>query len=85
MEEPQRKRHRPEGEGERPLVPMASSNYREGGSCSSGSALPLPPAPPPLEKRGLDHETEMTDATISANGSAVREMSSCISKRRSLS
>ena len=69
VKEPQRKRHRPEGERERPLAPPASSNYREGGSNSSGSALPPPPAPPPLEpppleKRGLDPETEMTDATV---------------------
>ena len=45
-EEPQRKRHRPEGEGRQPLAP-SRSNYQEGSSSSSGSALP--PAPPPLE------------------------------------
>ena len=33
--EPQRKRHRPEGEGRQPLAPP-----REGGSSSAGSALP---------------------------------------------
>ena len=49
VEEPQRKKHRPEGEGIQPLAPPASSNYREGGSSSSGSALPPPPAPPPFE------------------------------------
>ena len=65
-EEPQRKRHRPEGEGVQPLAPP-----REGGSSSSssGSALPPSPAPPPLEppplaKRSLEQETEMTDATV---------------------
>ena len=47
----------------------------EGGSSSSssGSALPPPPAPPPLEppslaKRSLEHETEMTDATVEQQG-----------------
>ena len=30
VEEPQRKRHRPEGEGREPLAPLASSNYQEG-------------------------------------------------------
>ena len=69
VEEPQRKRHRPEGEGGQPPAPSASSNYQEGGSSSSGSTLPPLPAPPPLEpppleKRGLDQETEMTDATV---------------------
>ena len=72
VKEPQRKRHRPDGEGERSLAPPASSNYREGGSCSSGSALSLPPAPPPLEKRGLEHETEMTDTTIEQQGEPQR-------------
>ena len=50
-EEPQRKRHHPEVEGSQPLAQSASivrSNYPEGGSSGSGSALPLPPAPPPL-------------------------------------
>ena len=69
----QRKRHRPEGEEEQLLAPPASSNYREGGGSCSGSALPPPPAPPPLEpppieKRGLDQETEMTDATVEQQG-----------------
>ena len=69
-----RKRHRPEGEGAQPLAPSASgvrSNYQDGSSSSSGSALPIapPPAPPPLEppplaKRSLEQETEMTDATV---------------------
>ena len=49
------------------LAPPASSNCREGGSSSSVSALPLPPAPPPLKpsplaKRSLEQETELTDA-----------------------
>ena len=48
-EEPQRKRHRPEGERWQPLAPSVRSNCQEGGSSSSGSALPPPPAPPPLE------------------------------------
>ena len=69
VEEPQRKRHRLEGEEGQSLAPPVSSNYQEGGCSSSGSALPPPPAPPPLEpppleKRGLDQETEMTDATV---------------------
>ena len=73
VEEPQRKRHRLEDEGEQPLVPLASCNYWEGGSSSSGSALPPPPAslplePPPLEKRVLDQETAMTDATVEQQG-----------------
>ena len=72
VKEPQRKRHRPEDEGGQLQAPPASSNCREGGSCSSGSALPLPPAPPPLEKRGLEHETEMTDATIEQQGEPQR-------------
>ena len=54
MEEPRRKRHRPEGEGVQPPAPRASSNYREGSSSSSGSALPPPPAPPPLEPPPLE-------------------------------
>ena len=63
-EEPQRKRHRPEGEGEQPLAPPG-----EGCSTGSGSALPPSPAPPPLEppplaKRSLGKETEITDATV---------------------
>ena len=58
-------------------APPASSNYQEGGSSSSGSALPPPPAPPPLEpppleKRGLDQETEMTDATVEQQGESKR-------------
>ena len=44
-DEPHRKRHRLEGEGEQSLAPLASSNNWEGGSSSSGSALP-----PPLAK-----------------------------------
>ena len=77
MEEPQLKRHRPEGEGGQPLAPPASSNYRDGGSSSSSSALPPPPAPPPLEpppleKRGLDQETEMTDAIVEQQGEPKR-------------
>ena len=63
--------------GRQPLAPPASSNYWEGGSSSSGSALPPPPAPPPLEpppleKRGLDQETEMTDATVEQKGEPKR-------------
>ena len=78
--EPQRKRHRPEGEMGQPLAPPTStvaesgvrSNHQEGGSSSSGSALP-PPAPPPLEpppraKRSCEQETEMTDATVEQQG-----------------
>ena len=41
-EEPQRKRHRPEGEGRQPLAPPCKGSNR---GSSSGS--PLPPAPPP--------------------------------------
>ena len=69
-EEPQRKRHRPEGEGRQPLAPSASgvrSNYQEGrSSSSSGSALLPPPAPPPLE------EIEMTDVQPSNNRESQR-------------
>ena len=77
VEEPQRKRHRPEGEGGQSLAPPASCNYQEGGSSSSGSTLPPPPAPPPFEpppheKRGLDQETEMTDATVEQQGQSKR-------------
>ena len=79
-EEPQRKRHRPEGEGGQPFAPSASgvrSNYQEGGSSRSGSALPPPPAspplaPPPLAKRRLEQETEMTDATVEQQGESKR-------------
>ena len=53
-----------------PLAPPG-----EGGSSgsSSGSTLPPPTAPPPLEppslaKRGLEQETEMTDATVKQQG-----------------
>ena len=58
-------------------MPLASCNYREGGSSSSGSALPPPPAPlplepSPLEKRGLDQETAMTDATVEQQGEPKR-------------
>ena len=73
-EAPQRKRHRPEGEGGQPLAPPG-----EGGSSSScsGSALPPPPAPPPLEppplaERSLEQETEMTDATVEQQGESTR-------------
>ena len=90
-EEPQRKRLRPEGEGEQSLAPSASgvrSNHQEGGSSSSGPALPLPPAPPPLvppplAKRSLEQETEMTDAAVEQTGrvkeaqGASRSASSC--------
>ena len=64
--------------GGQPLAAPASSNYQEGGSSSSiGSALPPPSAPPPLEpspleKRGLDQETEMTDATVKQQGEPKR-------------
>ena len=64
-----RKRHRPEGEGGQPLAPPAStalesgvrSNYQEGGSTCSGSALP---ANAPLTQRSLEQETDMTDASL---------------------
>ena len=80
VEEPQPKRHRPEGEGGQPLAPPASSNNREGGGSSSGSALPPPPSPPPLEpplleKRGLEHDTEVTDATFERQGETNRRRS----------
>ena len=48
-EEPQRKRHRLEGEGA-PSASGVRSNFQEGSSSGSGSALPRPPAPPLLEK-----------------------------------
>ena len=72
-EDPQRKRHRPEGEGRQPLAPPGESSS----SSCSGSALPPPPAPPPLEppplaKRSLEHETEMTDATVEQQGESKR-------------
>ena len=89
-EEPLRKRHRPEGEGGQPLAPPASgvrSNCQEGSSSCSGSALPPPPAPaplepPPLAKRSLEQETEMTDETVEQQGveeaqGASRSASSC--------
>ena len=77
-EEPQRKRHRPEGEGRQSLAPPG-----EGGSSSSGScsALPPPPAPPPalpplepppLANLCLEQETEMTDATVEQQGETKR-------------
>ena len=70
-EEPQRKRHRPEGEGWQPLAPPG-----EGGSSSSGSALPLAPPPPleppPFAKRSLEQETQMTDATVEQQGESKR-------------
>ena len=93
VEEPQRQRHRPQGEGEQPLAPPAStvvesgvrSNNQEGGSSGSGSALAPPPAPtpleqPPLGKRGLDQETEMTDATVERLGEPKSSSSSSSSE-----
>ena len=64
-----RKRHRPEGEGEQPLAPPAStavesgvrSNHQEGGCTSSGSPLL---ASVPLAKRSLEQETDMTHASV---------------------
>ena len=63
-EEP--RRH--EGEGRRPQAPPASivlgsgvrRNFQDGGGSSSGSAMPVG-APPPLEKLGLEQDTEMTN------------------------
>ena len=45
VDEPQRKRHRPVGEGGQPLAPPVSHTYQEGGSSGSGA---LPPPPPPV-------------------------------------
>ena len=72
-----RKRHRLEGEGEQPVAPPAlgvRSNNQEGSSRSSGPVLPHapPPAPPPLAQRSLEHETEMTDATVEQQGESKR-------------
>ena len=67
-----------------PLAASASgvrSNYQEGGSSSSGSALPR--EPPPLAKRSLEQETEMTDCDRGTTGrvkeaqGAPRSASSC--------
>ena len=63
--ESSRKRHRREGEGEQPLAPP-----REGGSSSSSTGPPL--QPPPLAKRSLEQETEMTDATVEQQGEPNR-------------
>ena len=77
-EEPQRKRHRPEGEGRQPLAPPGEGGSSGSSSCS-GSALPpaTPPAPPPLEppplaRRSLEQGTEMTDATVEQQGHSKR-------------
>ena len=75
-EAPQRKRHRPGCEGKQPLSPPGEGVS----SCSSsGSAVPPtpPPAPrplepPPLAKRSLEQETEMTDATVEQQGESKR-------------
>ena len=47
VDEPQRKRHRPVGEGRQPLAPPVSHTYQEGGSSGSGA---LPPPPPPASR-----------------------------------
>ena len=80
--ESSRKRHHSDGEGGQTLAPPASgvrSNYQDGSSSTSGSALPPapPPAPPPIEhpplaKRSLEQETEMTDATVEQQGESKR-------------
>ena len=84
-EEPQRKRHRPEGEGRQPLAPPASgvrSNCQEG-SSSSGSALPPPPAPPPLEppqvaKNGVWNRKSAMDKYLEVRTQAEdKQYSSC--------
>ena len=62
-EEPQRKRHRPEGEGELLRRPGKGSIS----SSSSGSALPPapPPAPPPLEPQSLaKQEDDVKGGTV---------------------
>ena len=58
VEEHQRNRHRPEGEGGQPPAQPASSKYREGGSSSSGSTLSPPPAPPPHDPREVKTVSE---------------------------
>ena len=67
-EEPQRTRHCPEGEGEQPLAPSASgvlSNVlRRYRLCQHHRHLEAPP----LAKRSLEQETEMTDATVEKQG-----------------
>ena len=60
-EEPQCKRHRPEGEGRR-LAPPGK------GVAVAVAAARRDRHRPPLAKRGLEQETEMTDATIRTAG-----------------
>ena len=80
--ESSRKRRCLEGAGGHSLPPSASgvrSNYQEGSSSSSGPALPpapppasLPLEPPPLAKRSLEQETNMTDETVEQQGESKR-------------
>ena len=66
--ETQRRRHCPEGEGEA----ASGATSIKSGNSSSGSAMPASDPPrleqPPLEKRGLELETEMTDAPVEQQG-----------------
>ena len=77
VDEPQRKRHRPVGEGWQPLAPPVSHAYQEGSSSGSGALPPPPPSVPPslessLAKRGLEQATEMTDANVEQQGESKR-------------
>ena len=67
--EPQRKRHRPEGEGGQPLAPTTRKV-----AAVAGSALPPPPPlePPLFAQRSLEQETEMTDETVEQQGEPKR-------------
>ena len=73
LEEPQRKRHRLGGEVCQPQAPPASvTTWKEVAAAAFRRCrhppAPLPLKPPPLEKRGLDLETAITDATVEIQG-----------------
>ena len=66
MEEPQRKRHRPEGEEEQPLAPRVAVAVAVARRCR------LRQRHHHLQNGGLEQETEMTDATVEQQGESKR-------------